>query len=139
MVEKQFLISIIVPVFNSEKYIENTFNSIKNQTIGFDKLELIFVDDCSTDNTKNILKNYANSYVNVKSLFLDENSGFGGKPRNIGIENASAEYIMFLDSDDIFYPDACEFLYNKISTEKLELVSGNYVVSINGEKNKNIW
>lgn len=139
MDKKRFLISIIIPVFNSEKYIKNTFNSIKNQTIGFDNLEVIFVDDNSTDNTKNILKEFSKKYSNVNSIFLKENSGFGGFPRNVGIENASAEFLMFIDSDDIFYPDACEFLYNKIINTDLDVVSGNYVVSINGTKNKNVW
>ena len=62
MQDKKFLISIIVPVFNSENYIHNTFNSIKNQSIGFENIELIFVDDYSTDNSRKIIKDYSNKY-----------------------------------------------------------------------------
>lgn len=133
------LISIIIPVFNAENYLDNTLNSIKNQTFGFSNLEIIFVDDCSTDNSKKILENFSKKYENVKSIFLDENHGFAGEARNRGILHSTSDYLMFLDSDDIFYPDACEFLYNHITDEKLDLVSGNYVVSVNGEKTNNRW
>ena len=131
-----YLISIIIPVFNSEYYIKNTINSIKSQTIGFDNIELIFVDDCSTDNTKNILEEYSKKYNNIKCIYLKKNSGFAGKPRNIGIKNATADYIMFLDSDDIFYEYSCELLYNTIYNNDLDVVSGTYIV--NNENNKNI-
>lgn len=139
MFEKKFLISIIIPVFNSESYIENTFNSIKEQSIGFNNLEIIFVDDCSTDNTASILQNLTEEHSNVKCIFSDKNSGFAGEPRNIGIQNASADYLMFLDSDDIFYKDACKFLYDEIYSTDLDLVSGNYVVNVNDIKERNIW
>lgn len=139
MSNEKYLISIIIPVFNSEKNIHRTFDSIKQQTIDFNNLEIIFVDDCSTDNSKNIIKNYSEQYENVISIFLDKNSGFGGKPRNVGMYNASADYIMFIDSDDIFYPNSCEFLYDKITSNDYDLVSGNYVVSVNGKKEKNVW
>lgn len=133
------LISIIIPVFNAENYLENTLNSIKNQTFGFSNLEIIFVDDCSTDNSKKILENFSEKYENVKSIFLDENHSYAGEARNVGIVNSTSDYLMFLDSDDIFYPEACEFLYTHITTEKIDLVSGNYVVSVNGEKTYNKW
>ena len=136
---KKKLISIIIPVFNSESYIENTFYSIKKQSIGFNNLEVIFVDDCSTDNTTTIIQSLAEKYDNVKCIFSDKNSGFAGRPRNLGIDNASSDYLMFLDSDDIFYPDACRFLYDEIHSNDLDLVSGNYVVNTNGIKETNIW
>lgn len=139
MFGKKYLISIIIPVFNSELYIENTFNSIKKQSIGFNNLEIIFVDDCSTDNTAFIIQNLAEKYANVKCIFSNKNSGFAGQPRNIGIQNASADYLMFIDSDDIFYPNACKFLYDEIHSSDLDIVSGNYVVNTNGIKETNIW
>ena len=139
MQDKKFLISIIVPVFNSENYIHNTFNSIKNQSIGFENIELIFVDDFSTDNSRQIIKNYSNTYSNVKSILLNENSGFGGLPRNIGIQNATSEYIMFLDSDDIFYHDACEKLYREVHDNKLDVAFGYYVTNVDGVKSNHIF
>ena len=88
-----YKIPIIVPVFNVEDTLQNAFDSIKAQTIGFENLEVIFVDDNSTDDSVNIIKNYSNKYGNVKVICLDENSGFAGRPRNIGIENAKPEDI----------------------------------------------
>lgn len=139
MQNKKYLISVIVPVFNSENYIHNTFDSIKNQSIGFENIELIFVDDYSTDNSRKIIKSYSNKYSNVKCFLLDENSGFGGQPRNMGIKNASSDYIMFLDSDDIFYPDACQKLYKEIHDKNLDLVFGYYVTDVDGLKSNHIF
>lgn len=120
-------ISIIIPVYNVDEYLENSFNSILNQTFGFEKLEVIFVDDCSTDNSWNIIKSFEKEYENVKSYQLDENSGYAGKPRNIGIENATAPYLMFLDPDDEYLDNTCEFLYNEITENDLNFVSANFL------------
>lgn len=139
MQDNKFLISIIVPVFNSENYIHHTFNSIKNQSIGFENIELIFVDDYSTDNSRQIITDYSNNYSNVKSILLNENSGFGGLPRNVGVQNANSDYIMFLDSDDIFYQDACEKLYGEIHNNKLDVVFGYYVTNVDGVKSNHIF
>ena len=105
-------ISIIIPVYNSKKYIPKTFESLLNQTIGFENLEIIFVDDNSKDNSGEIIDKYSKEYSNVISVHLKENSGFAGRPRNIGIEKSNTEYLMFLDSDDYFNEDACETLYS---------------------------
>ena len=104
-----YKISIIIPVFNVEDTLDNAFNSILNQTFGFDDIEVIFVDDFSSDNSRNIIKNYVDKYENVNAFYLDENSGAAGKPRNTGVANANADYIMFLDPDDEFYDYSCEF------------------------------
>ncbi len=122
-----YKISIIVPVYNAEDKIERAFNSIYNQTLGFENLEVILVDDCSTDSSPEIIKNYQEKYENVKAICLDENSGFAGKPRNIAVENATSEYLMFLDSDDEYFNNACEILYENIINDDYEMVSGNYV------------
>lgn len=108
------LISIIIPCFNVENYIDRCFASLVNQTIGVDCLELIFVDDASTDGTWERLveleKNYPQSVI---IIHCDEN-GRQGRARNIGLECASAPYIGFVDSDDWVEPDMYERLYAKI-------------------------
>ena len=134
-----YKISIIVPVFNVEDTLQDAFDSIKSQTIGFENLEVIFVDDKSTDDSSNIIKDYSNKYNNVKAICLEENSGFAGRPRNIGIENATADYLMFLDPDDLFLEDACELLYNNITENNLELVSGNYNINRDSKIERNNW
>ena len=128
-----------MPVFNVEKYIDNAFNSILSQSIGFENLEVLFVDDCSTDNSAIIIKKYLNEYDNVKYICLDKNSGAAGKPRNVGIDNATADYVMFLDPDDSYMDDACEKLYDFITKNGLDVVSGNYVKDVGNELIKNSW
>lgn len=122
-----YKISIIVPVFNVEKYIEQSFESIYNQTFGFSNLEVIFVDDCSTDQSPQIIDDYSSEFENVSAYHLDENSGFAGKPRNVGIDKAVADYVMFLDSDDLLELDACEKLYEQIKdNDEIDMVVGGY-------------
>lgn len=132
-INKKYKISIIIPVFNVEKYIPLAFESIFNQSIGFDNLEILFIDDGSTDNSVEVIKSLVDRYDNVKGYYLNENSGFAGKPRNVGLENASAEYLMFLDPDDVFYETACESLYNTMQDNDVDLVAGSYSVLNNGK------
>lgn len=128
-----YKISIIIPVFNVEDYLERSFDSILNQTFGFDNLEVIFVDDCSTDNSWNIIQSFVDKYENVKSFSTEKNSGYAGEPRNIGIENATAPFLMFLDPDDEYLDNACEFLYDEITREDLNFVSANFIHYKNNE------
>lgn len=127
------LISIIIPVYNSEDFLEETINSIINQSIGFKNLELLLIDDKSNDNSKDIILDYSEKYDNIKPFLLESNNGTAGKPRNIGIQNASADYIMFCDSDDLYKIDMCETLYKVIKEYNLDFVSSRYNIFINGE------
>ncbi|MDZ4170956.1 MAG: glycosyltransferase, partial [Methanobacteriaceae archaeon] len=99
-----------------------------NQTIGFENLEIIMVNDHSTDQSGKIIDQYASKYKNFKAIHLPTNSGSAGKPRNIGIENATSQYMMFLDPDDYYTKNACEILYNKINKEKADIVFGKYKI-----------
>lgn len=106
-----YKISVIIPVYNVEFYLERCLLSLKNQTIGFENLEIIFIDDCSTDRSAFLIHKFIDKFENVKGIFLESNSGSAGKPRNFGIDVASADYLMFLDPDDFYTNDACEILY----------------------------
>ena len=134
-----YKISIIVPVYNVEDTLQNAFDSILNQSIGFNDLEVIFVDDNSSDNSAKIIEDISNRYTNVKAIYLEENSGFAGKPRNVGIENSTADYLMFLDPDDIFLENCCEILYSNIIENDLDLVSGNYNINRDNKIVRNNW
>ncbi len=114
-----YLLSVIIPVYNAENNIENGLNSIINQTMDFKNIEVVIIDDKSTDNTVNIVKNYVNNFSNIKLIQLNKNSGGPGFPRNMGISNASAPHIMFLDQDDYYLNDICQTLYEKITNEKV--------------------
>lgn len=117
-------ISIILPVYNVENNLPAAFNSIFNQTIDFTNIELIVIDDCSTDNSYEIINNFSKKYDNIISIHLNQNSGTPSKPRNIGLRNASADFIIFLDSDDTLTKDACKNLYDIIVEENADMVTG---------------
>lgn len=94
------MVSIIIPVFNSQLYLEECINSVLNQT--YLKWELILVDDASTDNSRKIIEKYISLDNRIKGHFFEENLG-AGIARNKGIELAKKRYIAFLDSDDYWH------------------------------------
>lgn len=97
----KYRISVIIPAYNAEKYIESTILSVINQKT---VCEIVIINDGSTDGTDAICKRYSEHYNNI-IYFSIENQG-AGHARNIGIQNASGEYIVFLDSDDLFIPNS---------------------------------
>ena len=121
-----FKITIILPTFNVENYLKRAFDSLLAQSIGFSNLQIIFVDDCSTDSSSKIMDEYSEKYDNVLSIHLSENSGAAGKPRNEGIKYALADYLLFLDPDDYLLKDACKMLYDKITVSDADIVVGGY-------------
>lgn len=94
------MVSIIVPVYNSEVYIDECITSVINQT--FTDWELLLIDDCSNDLSQNIICKYCKLDPRIKSYFFNENVG-AGVVRNKGIERATRKYIAFLDSDDYWH------------------------------------
>lgn len=117
---------MIIPAFNVDDCLDNAMNSIINQTIGFNNIEVIIVDDCSTDNTKKLIKEYETKYDNCKGIYLEKNNGGAGIPRNVGIKQASAKYLMFIDPDDEWELDACETYYKKIVETGADLVYSHW-------------
>lgn len=113
------LVSVIVPVYNNEKYIEKTIDSILNQT--YNNFELIVVNDGSTDNSSSVISKFTDSRI---KYFFQENSG-APKARNLGFENSSGEYIMFFDADDMLYSNALENLISEFD-EETDIVIGNF-------------
>lgn len=122
-------ISIIIPVYNGEKYIEKCLESIKNQTIK--DYEVLIINDGSKDNTKKLVEKYLND--KRFKLFNRTNHGIGAS-RNFGLDESSGEYICFIDSDDYVDKEYLEKLYNKISKENLDIVVCNYI-ELNEELN----
>ena len=114
-------VSIIVPVYNVEKYINKCLNSLVNQTLK--DIEIIVVNDGTKDNSQKIIDKYAKKYKNVKS-YIKENGGLSSA-RNYGLKYAHGEYIGFVDSDDYVELDMYEKMYNKAVSENLDLVVCN--------------
>jgi glycosyltransferase involved in cell wall biosynthesis len=102
------LISIIVPVYNTSSYLARCLDSLLNQTIK--DIEIIAVNDGSTDNSLSILKEYQNNYPSIIKI-IDKVNGGLGMARNYGLNMAEGRFVMFLDSDDAYATDACEALY----------------------------
>lgn len=128
-----FKISVIIPVFNAENDLKQSIESIINQSFGFNNIELILVDDASTDNSKEIIKSYQKQYENIKLVELTQNSGLPGKPRSIGIDYATADYIIFLDADDSYEQKAFELLYNTITKENSDFVIASHYINLDGD------
>lgn len=123
-----YKISVIVATYNSGKYLIEFLDSIKSQSIGFENVEVIFVDDNSNDSESlELLKELDNSYDNVKSIFLDNNSGFPGTGRNVGLNLANADYVIFSDHDDTYNPDAFEVMCDKIADNDMLISNFNQV------------
>ncbi len=104
----KYFISIIIPFFNSEKFIYNCINSINKQTFK-KKIEVIFINDCSKDNSLKILEKYQKKYFKIFSL--KKNLG-PAAARNVGIQKAKGEYIFFLDIDDLISKNTLSVLYD---------------------------
>lgn len=115
-------ISVIIPCYNVENYIDRCMKSIVNQTIGIENLEIILVDDASTDSTyEHLLKWEAVYPESIIVIKLAEN-GRQGAARNIGMQYATGEYIGFVDSDDWIEPDMYEALLQKMKSGNYDLV-----------------
>ncbi len=114
-------ISVIIPAYNSEEYICECIESALNQT--HKNLELIVVNDGSADNTGLILEKYADKYENVK-VITTENGGVS-RARNVGLDNAHGDYIMFLDSDDLLVTNAVEILLQDLKDNNADIAIGS--------------
>ncbi|MEB7844838.1 glycosyltransferase family 2 protein [Mammaliicoccus sciuri] len=108
------VLSIIVPVYNKEMFLKECVESIGNLEISKDKIEALFIDDLSTDNSYEILKEYEKQNDFLKVIQLDKNSGSPSKPRNVGIKEAKGEYVTFLDADDWLDPKGMPILINQV-------------------------
>ena len=111
-------VSVIVPVYNVEKYINKCLDSLVNQTLK--DMEIIVVNDGTKDNSQAIIDKYVKKYKNVKS-FIKENGGLSSA-RNYGLEYATGEYIAFLDSDDYVETDMYEKMYKKAIEKNFDMV-----------------
>ncbi len=122
---KNNLISIIVPIFNAEKYIRNCLDSILNQT--YNNIEIIIVDDCSTDNSIKICEEYNSKRIKIYKNTQNHGPSYS---RNIGILKSLGEYIMFIDADDIVDSRLCETLINNLTLTNSDIsICGYKVIS----------
>ena len=128
-------ISTIIPVYNAEKFIEKTVSSVLNQT--YKNIEIILVNDCSKDKSKEICNKLSKENKNIKVIDLNKNQGVS-HARNIGIIESTGDYIHFMDSDDTITTNMYEKIVKYLETENPDLVitGVNYYVN---DKYKNSY
>lgn len=124
-------ISIIIPVYNVEQYVEECLQSVANQTMT-EGIECIIVDDCGTDNSVAIAKQFIDSHQgDIRFTFIQrEKNGGLSAARNTGIEAATGEYVYFLDSDDTIVPECMKLMYGLVEKYgNVDLVQGSFYES----------
>lgn len=130
-------VSIIMPVYNGEKYIDKSLGSLINQTLN--DIEIICINDCSTDNSLNILQEYASKDSRIKIINSEINQG-QSLSKNIAIKQAGGEFLMFLDQDDWYELNACELCYNQAIKNNNDIVMfdfNDYYIETNTFKKNN--
>ena len=126
---KRPIISVIMPVYNVQQYLEETIRSVQAQT--FSDYEVIFVDDASTDASLTILNRTAET--DLRFRVLEQKKGGAGAARNLGLSQARGEYVIFLDSDDLFSPVLLEKLYTAITEAQADIAACNFSrLNVNG-------
>lgn len=124
-------VSIVIPVYNVEKYLEECLDTILNQS--FVQYEVICVEDCSKDGSKDILKCYMKKYDHLKVLYNEQNMG-AANCRNKGLAHAEGEYVLFLDADDFFHKQLLENVYAECKANDLDICIYDYIKYNDKEK-----
>ena len=119
--EAQPLVTVIIPLFNAQNYIAQTIESVIGQT--YKNWELIIVDDCSTDNSLEIVKGYEAKDRRIKLIELKSNFGGSARPRNIGLDISNGEYLAFLDADDVWLKDKLQVQVREMELNNLDFTS----------------
>ena len=120
------LISVIIPVYNGEKYLSECLDSVLNQT--YQNLEVIVVNDGSSDNTQSIIDSYADKDTRIRNYKFEKQQGVAAA-RNFGIKSAKGKYISFIDSDDYYNLDCIETLYSQMNDDCDILCCGYNLIS----------
>lgn len=118
------LVSIIMPMHNSEQYLRESIESVLAQT--YPHWELLIIDDASTDSSTDIVKEYAAKEQRISLLHNEQNIKMPSAPRNVGIMAAKGRYIAFLDSDDVWFPQKLEQQLPMFSDNRVAIVYSNY-------------
>ena len=135
MEQKKTIVSIVVPVYNTLAYLPVCLGSLKNQTIGADRLEIIIVDDGSTDGSVEYLKEFEEQNKNVKLICLPQNTGAPGYVRNVGIKAATGDWLYCVDSDDWLGPEAIKRLVECAEEWDSDVIQGK-MITVDGPNHK---
>lgn len=122
--KKKPKVSIITPCYNAEKFIASTIESVINQT--YTNWEMLICDDCSNDKSVEIVNSYCNKDSRIKLLRTVSNTGTPAVPRNLAIQHSKGDYVAFLDSDDIWFPQKLESQMEFMAKHGYDFVYSNY-------------
>ncbi len=123
----EYKVSVLISSYNYAHIIGETFESIKNQTFNFDDIEVIFVDDKSSDNSVEVIQKFVDEYDNVKLFITPEGKDGLSFSRNWSMELANADYITFVDSDDKLGPEFIESTYKEMVENDVDIVKTAFV------------
>lgn len=112
-----------MPAYNADRYISDSIESVQVQT--FSNWELLIINDCSTDNTKNLIEDFAKTDSRIRCIHLSHNSGGPAKPRNIGIKYSIGSWVAFIDADDIWLKEKLEIQVKKLKHLNISLLCSN--------------
>lgn len=123
---KKPLVTIIIPIYNGEKYIEDTALSVVSQT--YSNWEMLLINDGSTDKTPELIKNLEATDKRIYNISLEKSSGGPSYPRNIGLKRAKGDYVAFLDADDKWDKEKLEHQINEITKNDYEIICCNGII-----------
>jgi glycosyltransferase involved in cell wall biosynthesis len=126
MNNQKYLISVILPNYNCSRFLKKSISSVLNQT--YKNLELIIIDDCSTDLSVKIIKDFIKIDKRIRYFKTKKNSGNVAVPRNLGISKSKGRYVAFIDADDYWYSDKLSYQINNIKKYLLSFTAANYQV-----------
>ena len=136
-----YLVSTIIPFYNGGEHLSEVIEKLKKQSIGFDNIEIILINDCSDDESPELAQKLSNDYDNCYfydlSLEYSEKSGYPGRPRNLGLKHVNSDYVIFLDIDDYYTDDAFKILYDTIKRTKADFVLANHIINSDNGMIKN--
>ena len=125
------LVTVVIPVYNSEQYLRETLESVANQT--YSNIEVIVVNDASTDRSMDIIHEFSNRISNLKIIDLKKNEGVSNA-RNIGIKNATGNFVAFLDSDDIWKKNKIEVQVDFMLKNHIDFSYSSYEIESKGQR-----
>lgn len=120
-------VSVVIAAYNAMPYLTQCITSVAEQSIGRERLEVIVVDDGSTDGTPEELERLEGVYPDLLRVFRQENSGGPSAPRNLGLDHATGTFVFFLDADDRLGPEALERMVRMAEENGTDVVLGKMV------------
>lgn len=133
IIHKSPKVSVIIANYNNAPYLDKMMTSLVTQTLGIENIQVLFIDDRSTDNSLDIIKPYLNKFPNIELFLLDKNTGGAHGPRNVGLLHAKGEYLVILDSDDWYDINALKYMSDLLDKTGDNFLASGVIQSVDGK------